>query len=172
MTTLSKERHTSPADHIARVNDLIEDIHTAMFVTALPDGTLRSRPMATQQMDAEGCLWFFTEAASGKVHEIKDDQHVNIAYASPDGNKYVSVTGTARIVKDQAKIDELWSAAVKAWFPKGQDDPNVALIRVHVQSAEYWDAPGNAVVQLYVHAKSALTGQRPADIGDHGTVKL
>jgi hypothetical protein len=48
----------------------------------------------------------------------------------------------------------------------------VVLIKVRVQLAEYWDAPGGAMVQLYAYAKSAITGQRPSDVAQHASVRM
>lgn len=164
--------HADRTQQIDRLNDMIESVDTAMLVTALPDGSLRSRPMATQQVDREGNVWFFTARDSEKTHEIADDQHVNLSYADTENHRYVSICGKARIERDRNKIDQLWSDSVAAWFPKGKDDPNLVLIRVRIESAEYWDSPQGAMVQLYTYAKSALTGQAPTDAMKHGTIQL
>lgn len=144
---------------IQKLGELIQKIDFAMFTTALPDGSLRSRPMSTQKTEFDGTLWFFTQLDSGKVHEIEDDQHVNLAYANPNGQTYVSVSGRARLTRDRAKIEELWSPVYKAWFPEGQDDPQIALIQVEVENAEYWDSPSSPVIHLIGFTKAVLTGQ-------------
>ena len=143
-----------------KLAELIKDIEYAMLTTALPDGTLRSRPMTTQKAPFDGTLWFFTDADSAKVYEVRRDGHVNVAYADPAHNRWVSVSGTASVVRDKAKVKELWSAGVKAWFPKGPDDPNIALLRIDVHDAEYWDAPSNKMVQAVGFVKALATGQR------------
>lgn len=172
MTSIPDQTSGANRDQIEHINDLVNDIGTAMLVTAAADGTLRSRPMATQQMDEQGNLWFFTDSTSGKVDEIRDDQHVNVAFASPEENKYLSISGRASVVRDREKIDALWNSSVEPWFQGGKSDPSVTLIRVHVEAAEYWDAPGGAVVQLYAYAKTALTGQRPTDVAQHASVRM
>ncbi|RYZ69424.1 MAG: general stress protein [Proteobacteria bacterium] len=120
------------------LEEKISKIHFAMLVTADQDGSLRSRPMGTQKFDGEhvfeGNLYFFTKEHSAKSEEIQHDQSVNLAYADPSSNTYVSVTGTAQISKDKAMIKELWNPALKAWFPDGVDDPEIALIVVDVKS--------------------------------------
>lgn len=146
-------------EEIKKLGELIKDIRIAMLTTALPDGSLRSRPMATQDEEFDGTLWFFTGAESGKVHEIEDDQHVNLSYSEPSDQKYVSVSGKARIVRDRAKIDELWSTPLKAWFPDGKDDPNIALLKIEVENAEYWDTPSSKMVHLIGMVKATVTGQ-------------
>lgn len=159
-------------DELEKVYDLIEGIDFAMLTTAQPDGSLRSRPMATQRVERDGELWFFTGLDSGKVHEIDHEHHVNLSYADPDHNRYVSISGLARITRDREKAASLWSAPMKAWFPQGLDDPNLAMISVRIASAEYWDAPSSTMVQLYGMAKSMITGEPPVDVGDHGTIRM
>lgn len=163
--------HSSRAEAIKTLGDMIKDIRIAMMTTAEPDGTLRSRPMATQKQEFDGTLWFFTGASSAKVDEIQQDQHVNISYAAPDDNRYVSISGTAQFVRDQAKVHELWNPILKAWFPKGPDDPDIALLRVDVYQAEYWDSPSSAMVQIGGFLKAVATGQR-ADGGENEKLNL
>ena len=144
-----------------------------MLTTVDKEGRLHSRPMATQQTEFDGTLWFFTDATSVKVHELQRDRHVNVSYANPDDQRYVSVSGMASTMTDRGKMEELWSPLHKAWFPNGLDDPNIALLRIDVDRAEYWDAPSSAVVQLFGFAKAMLTGKRYGEEGvDHEQVKL
>jgi general stress protein 26 len=145
---------------VQKLAKLIKGIQVAMMTTQDDDGTFRSRPMQTQNTQFDGTLWFFTQASSHKVDEIDHHGHqVNLSYAEPSDNRYVSVSGTATLVRDRAKIDELWSPALKAWFPKGKDDPEVALLRVDVSKAEYWDQPSSTLVKLVGFTKALLTGQ-------------
>jgi general stress protein 26 len=123
--------------------------------------------MATQNKAFDGELWFFTSISSGKVHEIQADQHVNLAYADPGSNRYVSVSGIANVVQDRRKADELWNAEVQAWFPKGLDDPELALIHVEVTEAQYWDAPSSRMTILAKYAKAIVTGERPKKMGEN-----
>ena len=129
-------------DAVRTLGALIEDVKVAMLTTIAPDGTLVSRPLRTLQMDFEGDLWFITAADSGKVADLAADGHVNLAYADPDSNTYVSVSGHAQALQDRQRLDDLWSDHMKAYFPKGKDDPNIALLKVAVDSAEYWTGPG------------------------------
>jgi general stress protein 26 len=146
-------------DDVKKLAKLIKGISIAMLTTRDDDGTLRSRPMQTQDQEFDGTLWFFTQASSHKVLEIDHEHQVNLSYAQPDDNRYVSVSGTATLVRDRARIDELWSPVLKAWFPKGKDDPEVALLRVDVTKAEYWDAPNSTIVKLVGFTKAILTGK-------------
>ena len=149
---------SSHYDDIKKLGEMIEGIKIAMITTADEDGTLRSRPMATQDSEFDGTLWFFTHASAPKVDEVQHEQHVNVSYAAPDNNRYVSVSGTAQVVRDRIKIEQLWKPYLKAWFPDGLDDPDIALLKVTVQRAEYWDSPSSTVVHLVGFAKAVATG--------------
>ena len=150
---------------IEKLRSLIKDIQTAMLTT-IDDGVLRSRPMQTQQTESDGDLWFFTSSETHKTEEIEKDNRVNLAYASPNDNSYVSVSGRAELVKDRAKMEELWNPILKAWFPKGLDDPNITLLKVSVEAAEYWDSTSSTIVQVAGFIKALVTGTR-ADGGEN-----
>lgn len=149
---------------VDQLNELIHGIQFAMLTTIRPDGTLHSCPMATQEVDPEGILWFFSGADSEKVEALHSEKRVCVSYAEPKDQRYVSITGVGELVRNQAKAKELWNPLYKAWFPQGLEDPNLLLIKVHVGEAEYWYAPEGRMVQLLGFAKAAVTGQpyRPA----------
>ncbi|MBD0325974.1 MAG: pyridoxamine 5'-phosphate oxidase family protein, partial [Pyrinomonadaceae bacterium] len=123
------------------------------------DGTLRSRPMSTQQVEFDGDLWFFTRASAPKVDEVRRDERVNVSYAKPEDQRYVSISGTAQIVRDRRKIEELWKPELKAWFPKGLEDPDIALLKINVEQAEYWDSPSSTMAHIFGFVKAIATGQ-------------
>ncbi len=157
-------------ESIKKVNDLIKAVQVAMLTT-IDWGVLRSRPMQTQEAEFDGDLWFFTSTDTHKTDEIEKDRRVNVSYAAPDSNTYVSVSGTAALVNDKEKIEELWNPIYKAWFPKGLDDPTLILLKVSVEQAEYWDSSSSSIVQVVGFVKALVTGER-ADGGDHGRVNL
>lgn len=144
---------------IKKLGKMIEGVKIAMMTTLEDDGILHSRPMATQQIEFDGDLWFFTRASSGKVDEVKSDDRVNLSYADPDDNRYVSVSGTAKLVRDKKKNEELWNPAFKAWFPQGLEDPDLALLKIAVEQAEYWDSASSTLVQIAGFVKALATGQ-------------
>ena len=155
-----------------KLADLIEGIHAAMLTTVTDGGVLRSRPMATQRQPFNGTLWFFTYRNSAKTREIARDRHVNVSFADESSNTYVSVSGMARVVVDKAKAKELWNPMVKAWFPRGLSDPRLALLRVRVDQAEYWDGPSSRMVRLFEYAKALATGSRPDELDENRKVSL
>lgn len=161
-------------EDIQKLAEMIKDIRVAMFTTAMPDGALRSRPMYTQEAEFDGELWFFTSRSSPKADEIQQDQQVNVSYAKPDDQLYVSVSGRAQVLRDEAKMKELYSPMVKAWFPDGLEDPDLALIRVQVEQAEYWDSPSSKMVQLFGLVKAVTTGHRlsPQEAGENEKINL
>ena len=152
-----------------KVWELIKDVRIALLVTSTDEG-LRGRPMAAMNKDFDGELWFASRKDAPKLDQIKDDGHVLLAYSEPKEQNYVSVAGTARVTYDTAKVNELWSEPMRVWFPKGPEDPDIALICVKVVSAEYWDAPSSAWVFAVGYAKARLTGESPKDIGENKVV--
>lgn len=165
---MSQEASTQLKD----LKEKIKDVKFGMFTTLDPDGKLSSRPMTSQQLDDDGNLWFFTSDVTDFVRHLNEHPNVNVAFSDPDDSLYVSVAGHAELTRDRAKIDELWSPLVSAWFDGGKDDLHLALIKVDVSSAEYWDTHSSKMTQLYALAKSALTGKAPRDLGEHKKITL
>lgn len=158
------------SEELDRLAALVGEIKFAMLTTAEPDGTLRSRPLATMQMDAQGALWFFTGQSSPKVHEVEAHRQVNVTYARPDRQDYVSISGTAETVRDRQKMQQLWTPWIKPWFPQGLDDPDLVLLKVTIRQAEYWDAPGNPIKRYYGLAKALATGDTDG-LGEHEKIR-
>lgn len=151
----------SSGDARAKVVDLLKDIRVAMMASKSPDGTWHARPMATAEASPGGELWFFTDLHSPKVDEIGRDPRVLLTFADESGQTYVSMSGEAEVVRDTQKARELWSEAARVWFPRGADDPALGLVRVSVDTAEYWDSPSSTMVMAYGYVKAVTTGRRP-----------
>ncbi len=158
-------------ESISKLKELIKDVKIAMLTTFSEQDSLHSRPMGTQEMDDEGNLWFFTNEFSPKVKEISKNNEVSVTYAHPGNNTYVSILGDASVIEDRAKIEEMWNPVLKAWFPKGLEDPDLALLKIDVTDAEYWDGSSNKMVVLFNMVKAAVTGQTYNE-GDHSRLKL
>jgi general stress protein 26 len=160
-----------PADDedMKTIAGLVKSAKIALVTTITETGHLHSRPLAAQDIDFDGDLWFFSQDPSSKVDDIRRNNQVNAAFES--GKGYLSVAGTASIVHDRAKIDELWTPAAEAWFPDGKDDPTVALIKVSAESAEYWASNEPGVVTAFKIAKAVVTHSQP-DVGENKAVDL
>ncbi len=159
-------------DDLEKLRELVKDIDFCMLTTVDEQGDLHSRPMsANGEIDANGNLWFFTGATSHKVLEVKQSPKVNVSFADPKNQNYVSITGEAKLVRDQQKIDELWKPEFKMWFPQGKDDPEVALLRVSMEKAEYWDSPSSTIGYALSFVSSLVTGKEP-DFGENKKLDL
>jgi general stress protein 26 len=159
-------------DERAHLWELVKDLRFGMLTTLDADGSLSSRPMTTQQTAFDGTLFYFAPDDGPLADAIAANAIVNVTYADPGAMRFVSVSGVAELVKDVAEKRRLWSPMVEAWFPSGPDDPHVALIRVDVQQAEYWEAASSRMVQLFAMAKALVTRRPPTDLGEHHEVKL
>jgi general stress protein 26 len=156
-------------DELLQIGTLIDKARTALLTTVDADGRLVSRPMAVQEREFDGDLWFFTEDPSHKTAEVRANPEVNVALES--GKGWISISGTAEVVHDRARIDELWSTSAQAWFEQGRQDPAVALLKVTAHSAEFWTADEPRPVVLLKYAKAAVSGGHPR-VGESHTVDL
>lgn len=162
------------ADHdsdIKKLAELIKGIRFAMLTTVCQDGSLRSRPMTTQDIEFDGNLWFFTRADAAKVSESKQHAHVSVSFSDPDSSKFVSASGSAELIRDKAKLQEYWKPPYKAFFPEGLDDPELALLKIHVNNAEYWDSASTKLGRAFDFAKAYMTGD-PSQLGHHAKVAV
>jgi len=160
------------ADALQKVREMVKDIDFCMLTTVDEDGDLHSRPMSVNgEIDPDGDMWFFTSESSHKVSEIEKLPKVNVSFANPDDQRYVSISGTAQLVRDRKKIEELWKPEFKMWFPEGKDDPQVALLRVSLEKAEYWDSPSSTIGYAISFVSSLVTGKE-ADFGENKKIEL
>lgn len=164
----SSDQSGSEAD-TQKVADLIRGNRFAMLTTTSADGTIVSRPMALQDTDFNGDLWFFTRHDSRKIADLAAHPQVNVTVAS--GSTWVSLTGVGVEVDDLKRKRELWNAGVSAWFPDGPEDPEVRLLKVDATSAEFWDTPGGRLATLISFAKARVTGDQYSG-GEHDTVDM
>jgi len=128
------------SEALARLAALVRQMKVGMLTTIEADGSLRSRPLETVEVDPEGCLWFFTQAHSPKAARAQAADHqVALSYADPRDEDFASISGTARVVRDEDRMRGLWSRDLERWFPRGLEDPDLALLEVRIDKAEYWD---------------------------------
>lgn len=144
-----------------KVYEMLDRFESAMLVTHNADGRLDARPMRVAEVEPAGALWFLTSRSSRKVNEIAGDARVLLVYE--DDNQYLSIAGTARVVDDGPRTRRLWKEPHKVWFPKGPDDPDLVLLSVEPEIAEFWDVGGiKGLRYLFDAAKAYVTGERVA----------
>jgi len=171
---IEKDEHLSGDEAIAKIRALLPAFRAAMFVTGLSRRTHpHSRPLALQG-DASvfgGTLWFFADERSPKIHELMADPAVSLLFQSDSDSCYMQLDGNASVVRDRAKMRELYTPVLKTWFPEGLDDPHLTLIRVDAMSGAYWESPGGLLQAMTAFATAAITGT-PGKSGRAGTLSL
>ncbi len=168
------EKDYSGKEGLKKIAELVKGIKFTMLTTVLEDGTLHARPMATQDLDEDtfdGDIYFVTRGDSPKAEEIREDQNVLLSYSDADDGKFISVQGVASLSKDKALIHKYWNASYKAWFPEGENDPAITVIKVRVTGAQYWEANSSRIVRLGQIAIAAITGGK-TDVGDTGKIAV
>lgn len=144
-----------------KLREMIKDIDLCMLTTVDEGDDLHSRPMSLNgDVDDQGNLWFFTSSNSHKASEIERTPNVNVSFIDTDQQHYVSISGDAELVQDKQKIKELWKPVLKAWFPDGPDQPDIALLKVRVKKAEYWDTPSSTIAQAISFVSAIFTGKQ------------
>lgn len=167
----ANDAHQNPSreEAIATVARLIKDIKFAMITFQNDAGHLHAQPMTTRDQEFDGDLWFIASKESDLARSVAQRKAVNASYAA-DKMAFVSLYGDAELIDDQAKLDELWNDAYKAYFPEGKEDPNVQVLKITVHGAHYWESDGK-ISNVFQIAKSLVTGQHP-HLGESGSVKL
>jgi general stress protein 26 len=143
MTDQSESRYSAQ-----QFRDLVKDIPFAMFTTVTAGGGLRSRPMVASENAFDGTLWFFTRTSSAVAQEIAGNGMVNVTYVSAPEDRFVSVSGTAAVVRDVERAGGMWSPAYNQWFAGGASDPELSLIRIEVARVEFWDRKAGRMREL------------------------
>lgn len=156
---------------LSKLKDLAESIKVCMFMTESNGTKAIARPMTTIDIGDDGSLWFFTNISSEKVTEMETNQKVHLTYADPGKENYMDLWGYASTSTDKELIKDKWSPIVKAWFPDGVDDPNIALISVTPEEAYYWDTKSGKMVAFLKMAAAAVTGKK-ADEGVSGKLEI
>jgi general stress protein 26 len=156
---------------IRKLRKLLKGIRVGMLTTRTAAGDSRSRPMLVSDIDESGWVWFLTDRSSRKACELIQNPHASIACQSPRGDRYVSLQGTAVVVRDDIHVNRLWNSTYRSWFPKGKEDPELVLVAVRIVRAEYWLLPRSRVTRVLSTAKAMITGQR-SNAGRHGILEL
>ena len=159
-------------DKLKKLREIVKAVDICMLTTMDEQGNLHSRPMSNnREVEFDGDLWFFTYGSSLKVDEIGRVPKVNASFADTDAQQYASVTGRAEIVRDRAKIEELWLPQLRAWFPEGVETPDIALLKVTAESAEYWDGSQSVMAHAVSFVASLVTGKQ-AQFGENERLNL
>ncbi len=157
---MSKTKALHEEDAIQKLKELVKNGPTCHFITCFDQRPLPTRPMATLDVDDEGCLWFLSSRESGKDRQIQDDPYVQLLYANEGSAEFLSVFGTATVVVDMAKKRELYGPLVKNYFPEGPEDADLNVIKVKPMESYYWDTRHGKVVALLKMAASAVLGSK------------
>jgi general stress protein 26 len=165
----SEDASMEPGD-LAKLGELILDIRVALLTTVGGDGRFHTRPVQTMAVEESRTLWFFTDWNSPKVDEMHHDVRVSLGYADPGKNTYVAVAGTGRLIRDRKKATELWHIEQRAYYPQGPEDERLALLRVDIERAEYWIAPGR-ISYIVAAVTAAVTGTPAGIVGTNHKIE-
>ena len=156
------------AEMIDRVWELADKIKICMLTTW--DGKRqRSRPLYSMPDRKKDIIQFLVDENGAKSWQVDQFPWVSLSYVDTSGNKYVAMTGKAKITNDRKMIKKLWSDFNKAWWDS-EDDPAIRLLTIEPDDAEIWDSP-NRLVAGFKMLAAAVTGAKPR-YGDHAKVDI
>ena len=162
------ETTTDERQHIAA---LVSRAKVAMLTTTTQEGKHVSRPMALQEAEFDGDLWFFAYEDSAKAAQVRATPEVNVSF-SDEKHSWTSISGRAEVVHDRQKAEQLYSTVLQAWFPDGLETPGLALIRVEADTAEYWEGPTSTVAWVAGNLRAVVTRNPREDPIRNDTVQL
>jgi len=166
------EKNLQSEEALKKFKKLVEEVRVCMFITNNQTEEEHTRPMSVVDVEDNGTLWFYTDIRSIKVEEVATQRKVHLTFAHPGKENYLDVCGTGNVVNDKELIKQKWSPVVKAYFPNGADDPNIALLRVQPYSVYYWEAESGKMVQFLKMAVSAVTGNTKIAQSAEGKLNL
>lgn len=151
-----------------KLHDVLKSFSTVMLITqardaqkTASDAEVTSRPMQIARLEENCDLWFLTDEDTAKIYEIRAQPVVHVV-AQHEQDRFVSLRGVARVVKDRAVIRDLWVEPYKVWFPDGPDTPGIRAIHVQTHEGEYWDNAGTNKIRYIIQAaKAYATGTTP-----------
>ncbi len=168
---MSSTKNLTGDDAVKKLRDLTNDASTCMFGSGISQVPSHVCPMQVQQVDEEGRLWFFSGADSFHNRQIEVDPRIQLTFCNPSKMEFLVVFGEASISTEPEKIEELWTVLIEAWFPEGQNDPNLTLICVKPTHSHYWDTENGKLVTFAKILTSAVTGVA-MDGGVEGDIEL
>ncbi len=164
--------HDPVEDPIAKVAELVDRARIAMLTTMTEEDAHVSRPMAVQDVEFDGDLWFFCYDDSAKVRQVRSRPQVNVAFANERKSEWTSISGAASVVADRSRMEELWAPPLQVWFPEGLDTPGLTLLRVRAETAEYWDSPSSNIKKLIGGLRAVVRSDPDEFPGENRTVDL
>lgn len=157
METQNNIRSVERGD-LEELRELLDRHDTALLMTRGADGHFHARPMAMQSdVDSVEELWFVTQDDSEKVHDLEHDGDCCVALVSNErASTYVSMSGTAELVRDPVRVRAVWNGGWNTWFPDGPDTPRLVLIRFAPAHAEYVRAATGRLAEVTEFVRSLV----------------
>ncbi|MBL7698674.1 MAG: pyridoxamine 5'-phosphate oxidase family protein [Chitinophagaceae bacterium] len=152
-----KDVHREEA--MKKIQELANAADICLFATNLTELPISARPMSRQGIADDGTIWFFSEKDSHKNQHIELDNRVQLFFSNTNNQEYLSIYGTAEIIKDDEKARELWSPMAKTWFHEGPEDPSLTIIKVTPEHGYYWDTKNGKLITLLKMVSGAIAGK-------------
>jgi general stress protein 26 len=136
------------------IAEAMKDIDFCMLSTHTEGGAIGSRPMSNnREVEYDGDSWYFTSDDTRTVQDVTANPQVSLGFQAKSGLLgmrpfFVSIEGTAAVIRDKAQFAEHWTSGLERWFPEGVHTPGLVLIEVSGKRAHYWDGEDEGEIVL------------------------
>lgn len=157
---------------VQKIRELVEKSDTCFFCTAVTvANSVGARPMAVQEVDDAGTLWFLSSDESHKNEELETNPTVRLYFQASTHSEFLMLQGIATVSRDQTRIKHLWKPLMKTWFTEGETDPRIRVISVDPSYGYYWDTKhGMAIAGIKMLIGAAIG--KTLDDSVEGTLRV
>ena len=129
------------------------------------------QPMTAFAEQENGRIWFFsrTDTELAKAAELGGEAMFTIQ--AKDQGFQACIHGQLATHFDQQRMERFWNPVVAAWYPEGQNDPRLTLLRFDAQDAQVWLSETNPLTFGFQIVKANLTGHEP-DVGESAPIDM
>jgi general stress protein 26 len=139
---------TDPKSLLARFWRELGQLRTGMLGLVAEDEG-HAQPMTAHFEGERGPLWFYAHRHH-RMAQLAEHGHAAVFhYVGPGHDLYACVHGELGTSGDEAIIGRYWSDEVAQWYPGGQHDSDLALLKFTPSSAQIWLPCDGAQPQLF-----------------------
>ncbi|HET9714763.1 MAG TPA: pyridoxamine 5'-phosphate oxidase family protein [Pseudolabrys sp.] len=102
----------------SRVWEILEHSSVGMLTTRFSGG-LRARPLDARPARKVRAIYFVIDVRGLKDDEIQASPDVGFTTVDHKNRAYLSITGTAEVLRDHTLAQHLWKKSDSVWWPKG-----------------------------------------------------
>lgn len=129
------------------------------------------QPMTAFCEPDNGQIWFFSRTDTDLAQQVERGAEAMFVVQAKDQGFQACVGGRLSQHFDAKRMTDYWSPVVAAWYPEGQRDPRLTLLRLDCTDAQVWLSETNPLAFGFQIVRANMTGREP-DVGESRPVDL